>query len=565
MNEEADFVIVGGGSAGCVLTNRLSADRTTQVALLEAGSEGSSLNMKVPLFFSKISADPRFGWQYIAEPEPHAGGRALPIKRGKVLGGSSAINGMAYTRGHPGDYDGWADAGATGWSYKEILPYFRRVENSWRGSSAEHGGEGPMPVARYQRDEVLFDTIAATVRAQALPLNDDFDANGADGFGCYDTTTTHGRRASAATHYLAPVRDRKNLLIMSGALATRILFDGKKAIGVEYERGGKTLSIRAKREVILAAGTYASPQLLMLSGVGPAAHLTEHGISVVADLPGVGQNLQEHPVIGFMFGVNRMVQFDRDMRLDRLALSMLRWFAFGKGLFTGVPLGAVGFFRSRLTLPRPDIEVAFVSSSFDARPWFPFVRTARGKTIWCCTWLLQPESRGHVRLRSDDPHDHPAILHNMLAEQSDVQALVAALRRLRDIAATRPLADMFESEKLPGADLQSDAELENYIRSTAVPGAHPTSTCAMGNGPDAVCDPELRVQGLESLRVIDASVMPKVVAGHSNAATLMIAERGADLVLGKVLEGATRVRQAARSRTNINQRLGQSPSVPAYP
>lgn len=532
--QEADFLIIGGGSAGCVMANRLSADGTSRVILIEAGQADSSFTMRVPLFFSKVSADPRFGWQYMAEPEPHADGRALPIKRGKVLGGSSAINGMAFTRGHPADFDEWAEAGATGWSHAEVLPYFRRLESSWRGASDVHGDTGPMPVACYQRDEALFETIAATAKAQGLPLNEDFDANGADGFGCYDTTTVKGRRATAATAYLDPIRHRRNLAIETGALVTRILFEGRRAIGVEIERGGKAQRLLARREVILSAGTYASPHLLMLSGVGEAEHLRDHGIDPVHNLPGVGRQLQEHPVIGYMYGCNRMFQFDRDMRIDRLALSMLRWAAVGKGLLTGVPMGAVGFFRSDPALARPDIEVAFVSSSLEARPWFPLVRSPRGKTIWCCTWNLRPQSRGSVRLRSADPHAHPAILHNMLAEQADVDVLVAALRKLRSFAKTPPMADIFDHEKAPGAQLQSDAELESYIRATAVPGAHPTSTCAMG-GPEAVCDPSLRVRGVEALRVIDASVMPKLVAAHTNAATLMIAERGADLILGRTM------------------------------
>jgi choline dehydrogenase len=526
--ERFHFIIVGGGSAGCVLANRLSEDPADAVLLLEAGHDRPTAAMNVPLFFSKVSADPALGWNYLAEPEPHAGGRALPIKRGKLLGGSSAINGLAYTRGHPGDFDGWAERGARGWSHAEVLPWFRRVENNWRGESDGHGGHGPMPVSRYGRDEALFQRIATAAAAHGFRENDDFDANGADGFGCYDTTTTRGRRATAATQYLDPIRKRPNLVVRTECHVTRIRVENGRATGVDYERAGLSERALATREVLLSGGTYGSPHLLMHSGIGPHSELAAQGIDTVLDLRGVGANLQEHPVVGAMFACNALFRFDRDMRFDRLALSLLRWRMFGTGLLSGVPLGAVGFFRSRPELARPDIEVAFVTSSFAPRPWFPLVRKPNGKTLWCCTWLLSPESRGRVGLRSPDPRDHPTILHNLLAEPADVAALVRALETIRAFAATPPFSDIIESETMPG-----ERGLEDYIRATAVPGAHPTSTCAMGEGSMAVTGPDLKVKGVEGLRVIDASVMPKVISGHTNAATLMIAERGADFVLGR--------------------------------
>jgi choline dehydrogenase len=530
--DTADFIIAGAGSAGCVLAHRLSEDAQTTVALLEAGGRKLPHAVKVPLFFNQVSANPSLNWNFTAEPEPHAGGRTLSIKRGRVIGGSSSINGLSFTRGHPADYDNWGSL-APGWSHKDVLPYFKRLERSWRGDTETHGATGPMPVSRYPVDRVLHQKIAAAAQTRGHRLNDDFDGEGAEGFGCYDTTTHNGRRASAATHYLLPALGRPNLRLETEALVTRILFEGRRAVGVEYRRDGEVLQMFARREVIIAGGSYNSPQLLMLSGVGPGGHLADHGVTVLHDLPAVGQNLQEQPVIVSMFNCREFSEFDKDMRLDRLAWSMLRWQLFGAGLLAATPIGAVGFFRSTLDKLQPDIEAAFVTSSPLARPWLPLVRPARGKTIWCCIWNLRPESRGHVWLKSADASVGPAILHNLLATPGDVEILRAALREIRELAATAPLSSWISDETAPGPDANTDEELEAYIRSTAVAGAHPTSTCAMGADDRAVTKPDLTVRGVDGLRVIDASVMPQMVSAHTNAATLMIAERGADLVRGR--------------------------------
>jgi choline dehydrogenase len=533
VEDTSDFIIVGAGSAGCVLAHRLSEDAQTKIALFEAGGRKLPHAVSVPLFFRKVSADPTLNWNFVAEPEPHGDGRAIPVKRGRVVGGSSTINGLAFTRGQPADFDEWAKT-APGWSHADVLPYFKRLERNWRGESATHGGSGPMPVARYPKDESLHSRIVAAAQARNHLLNEDFDGAGAYGFGCYDTTIEKGRRASAATHYLYPVLKRPNLRLESDALVTRILFDGRKAVGVEYRRGGDIRQMLARREVIISGGSYNSPHLLMLSGIGPADHLAALGVPILENLPDVGENLQEQPVIVAMFDSRELSGFDKDMRLDRLLMSMLRWQFFGTGLFASTPIGAVGFFRSNPGLDRPDIEVAFVASNPQARAWIPVLRPARGKMIWCCTWLLRPESRGRVRLKSHDPAVPPSIFHNLLAAPGDMAALRAALRELRGLAATSPLSSLIERETAPGPDTQSDEALDEFIRGSAVGGAHPTSTCAMGRDEDAVVRPDLRVRGIEGLRVIDASVMPRLVSGHTNAATLMIAERGADLVRGRL-------------------------------
>jgi choline dehydrogenase len=532
MMDEFDYIVIGAGSAGCVLANRLSADSGITVLVLEAGGEDRHPLMPMPLACRQMFYHSALNWGFETEREPSADGRVLVRGAGKVLGGSSSINGMMYTRGHPGDYDEWAALGCAGWSHSAVLPYFKRAESNWRGPSEVHGGDGPLTVTRHFPDS-LYGRIAETARTLGYAVTDDLERDTPDGFGIPDFTTHKGRRGSTARRYLHPVRSRSNLTIQTDTLATRILLEGKRAVGVEYIRKGKMLRARAGREVILSAGAYNSPKLLMLSGIGPADELGSVGINLTHDLPGVGRNLQEHPGAAISFRAAEPIPFDNHIRLDRLILSVLRWQTTGGGVIAGLPFTSMAFCRTRLGLERPDVELHFSPAPMDARVWFPGWRSPIGRSIGISTFLMRPASRGWVRLRSTDPRDPPRIFLNLLGEKEDRDTLLRGLRLVRSFMATAPAASLVSHERVPGVETQSDEELAAHIRQVVRTMQHPVGTCAMGIGSDAVVDPQLRVRGLQGLRVIDASIMPVIVGGHTNAPTIMIAEKGADLALGR--------------------------------
>ncbi len=528
-----DFIVVGAGTAGCVLANRLTEDPDNRVLMLEAGGPNRYRLMAIPFAFMALSQEPSVNWGYWSEPEPHADNRTVPLPRGKVLGGSSSINGMMYTRGSPRDYDEWLQLGARGWSYADVLPYFKRAESSWRGASTYHGDSGPMPVSRHDIDNFLFRQIAATARARGYAVLDDFEGGKPEGVSAPDFTIHKGRRASTATRYLEPVLSRPNLSLRLGVLATRIVFEKRRAVGVEFARDGKLEQVRATREVILAGGAYNSPQLLLLSGIGPADELMALGVAPIHDLPGVGRNLQEHPAVGMQYEASGPITFESHIRFDRIALSYLRWRLFGTGLTAGLPLIAMALWKTRPELERADIEALFPPAAMNARVWFPGIRKGRGHIFGYLTILLHPESRGRVTLRSADPREPPRIVLNLLAEAGDRATFLRGLRMMREFIATAPASTLVRREIMPGTDVRSDAELLAYMRQMVSIVHHPTSTCAMGDGHDAVVDAELKVRGVESLRVVDASIMPRVVGGHTHAPTIMIAEKASDMILGK--------------------------------
>ncbi|MGB6449993.1 MAG: GMC family oxidoreductase N-terminal domain-containing protein [Steroidobacteraceae bacterium] len=529
-----DYIIVGAGSAGCVLANLLSADPGNSVLLIEAGgAESGYWRMKMPLAWRDTFLDPRVGWGYSSEPEPHADNRRIPVPRGKVLGGSSSVNGMMYSRGHPADYDRWRDLGLAGWSYAEVLPYFRRSEANWRGESAYHGASGPLTVSRHITDEVLYPRLIATAGNLGYRHLDDFHGAAVEGFSAPDFNVHRGRRASTAARYLRPAMGRPNLVVQTRALARRVLFDRDRAMGVEYERGGEIARVHADREVLLAGGAFNSPQLLLLSGVGPAGDLQALGIAPLHDLPGVGGNLQDHQSVGAVFAASGPITFESELRLDRLMLSVARWQLLGTGPVADLPVAAQGFLKLRPDTRGADVQFLVSPVSMGAHSWFPGWRKGAGHVFSTANVLLHPRSRGRVTLRSSDPKDPPRILFNLLQASEDRDTLREMLQFDRKFFATEPASGLVRQELMPGPGVRSEAELDAHIRRSVATAMHPTSTCAMGVDSQAVVDAELKVCGLKGLRVVDASVMPEIVGGNTNAPVIMIAEKAADMILGR--------------------------------
>jgi choline dehydrogenase len=531
--ETFDYVIVGAGAGGCVLAGRLTEDPAVKVLLLEAGGRDSSMYMHMPLGWRQIWRGPMHNWNFYSEPEPYADGRKFLAPRGKTLGGSTSINGMLYVRGHPRDYDEWRQLGAEGWSYADVLPYFRKAEGSWRGDTKFHGGSGPTGVSRIDTRGLYWDEFTASARAAGHTVTEDINGQVPEGFTPVDITVKNGVRSSAANCYLKPALSRPNLTVVTGALAHRVVLEKGRAVGVEYGQGGAARTVRAEREVILCGGAYNSPQLLMLSGIGPADEIAAHGVRVAHDLPGVGKNLQEHILTFIQFATKGPVTFLKELRWDKLAFGTLQWMLTRTGPMANQPLTALGFVKSRPDLERPDLEIFCNPVRLDADVWFPILKPALEHAFEACPSLLHPVSRGEVTLRSSDPADAPRILFNFLKEPEDRRAMREGVRIVRDMYSQGPLGEMIDREIKPGPNVKSDAEIDAYVRASMDLDHHPTSTCAMGQGAMAVVDPELRVHGLQALRVVDASVMPRVNGGHTNAPTVMIAEKAADLILGR--------------------------------
>lgn len=528
-----DYVIVGAGSAGCVLAARLSEDPKNSVLLLEAGGDDSYWLLHMPLAFPRVCNLPAFNWAYQGEPEPHADNRRIPMPRGKVLGGSSTINGLMYARGDRSDYDGWRQLGLPGWSYAEVLPYFRRAEANFRGESVYHGVSGPMTVSRHTPDTVIYPRIMETARRRGFHVLDDFHGATCEGYSTPDFNVHKGRRASTAVQYLRPALQRPNLTVETGATTTRVLIEHGRAVGIEYDQSQRLKQVQAAREVILCGGTYNSPQLLLLSGIGPAAELEQAGVRTLHDLPGVGRNLQDHPSVRLDFAATDAVAFESKLRFDRMLAAVAQWHLFSSGPCASLPVAAMGFYKSRPGLSRPDIQTLISPTAFNANLWFPLLRKPLGKRIATANVLLRPASRGWVKLRSNDPKAPPRVLVNVLDQATDLETLRTVIHTSREFFATRPASELIKSELLPGAAVQSDAQIDAFIRSVIGTAMHPTSTCSMGTGPDAVTDAQLRVHGLAGLRVVDASVMPRIIGGNTNAPTIMLAEKAADMILGK--------------------------------
>jgi choline dehydrogenase len=531
-----DYIIVGAGAAGCVLANRLSEDPQTRVLLVEAGGSDDRFLIKLPLGLLRAFRDPSLTWGYVSDPEPHLNGRVLPVPRGRVLGGSSSINGMFFMRGHSADFDGWQALGCEGWSYAHVLPYFKKLESSWRGAVPFHGATGPMPVTPNATTRLLHDHLMQTAAPAGYWTSEDLHGRVEEGFACAELTVdARGRRASASRAYLRPARHRANLQVMQGAQTTRVLVERGRAIGIEVQRGTELRRVFADAEVILCGGTYNSAQLLMLSGFGHADELRSFGIPVRADLPGVGANLSEHVRAGLQFATREPVSFLRELRADRIAVSLLRWWLFGTGPMATQVSSCNVVIRTQPGLRQPDVQLMCNPVRMDAKIWWPFMGSGQAHLLTSDAVLLHPKSRGRVSLRSADPTAKPRIQFNCLAEREDLETLLRGLREARRIYGTRPQADLIERETTPGTAVTSDADLERYIRSTASVTQHPVGTCSMAPGPGRVVDAQLRVQGVDRLRVADASIMPTVPGGNTYGAVLMIAERAADLIRGRSL------------------------------
>ena len=532
--EEFDFIVVGAGSAGCVVANRLSADSRNRVLLLEAGGEDRHPLVRMPVGFMKALQKRSLTWGYESEPEPNLNGRRVPIPRGRLLGGSSSINGMFHIRGHRLDFDEWQSLGCTGWGYEDVLPYFLRSERNWRGAGRFHGDQGPLQVRHIDTRELLEKPLHASAVMAGHASNEDYDGEHNEGIARGDVAIdSRGRRSSTARAYLHPVRHRSNLQVHTRAEATRVLLEDGRAVGVEYTRNGQLLQARARREVVLCGGAYNSPQLLMLSGIGPGAHLQGLGISVQVDLPGVGGNLMEHPRMMLMYRANAPVTFTRQLRFDKAAWSAMQWAIFGKGPFATQICSGTVLLRTRPELDRPDIQLLCNPVRFDAGLWFPGVVKPKEHSFYITVCQLHAKSRGRVSLVSQDPKAAPKIALNLFSEPEDFESMREGVRAARAIYGSGPQAELIDRETIPGAHVQSDAELDQSIREFGGITHHPAGTCAMGIGPDAVVDPQLRVRGVSGLRVVDASVMPTIPGGNTNAATVMIAEKGADLILGR--------------------------------
>lgn len=525
-----DYIIVGAGSAGCVLAARLSEDPDVTVLLIEAGGSDKGWVVSMPLAWFRAMSTPAIGWGYMTESEPTANNREIPEPRGKLLGGCSSINGMMYSRGSPADYDQWASMGLPGWGFSDVLPYFRRSEANWRGASAYHGGDGPWVVARHANDEFIYPRLAATAEAMGFKILDDFHGPQQDGFCAPDFTVKGGRRGSTSSSFLRPALRRRNLTVKTRTLTARVIVDGVRAKGVEYLRHGQVERVFAEREVILCGGAFNSPQLLMLSGIGPADELREAGVVPVHDLPGVGKNLQEHASVASLWEASGSFTFDSQLRLDRMALSVLRWVLSGTGVVADLPVGIQGFVRSRGGLDRPDLQTLISPVAMDAKIWFPGWRKPRGHVFSVSNVLLHPESRGWVKLRSADPTEKPRIRLNLLQAEPDRQAFRRFIRFTRDFFATRPAASLVLRESQTTGAPRTESEIDHFVRSTVRTAMHPTSSCAMGAGPDAVLDATMKVRGLECLRVVDCSSMPLIVGGNTAAPAVMLAEKAADLI-----------------------------------
>lgn len=532
-----DYIIVGAGSAGCVLANRLSADPSSRVLLLEAGERDGNPLFRLPMLMGKLFQSGIYNWHYHTDPEPYLNDRSLYWPRGKALGGSSTINGMIYVRGNRHDYDRWSQLGLPGWSYEDVLPAFRRSEGHIQREDEYHNGNGELTVCRARGKNMLHDVFVEAGGEAGYRSNDDFNGADQEGFGRFDFTIKDGKRWSTSYAFLRPVMSRSNLTVETEAHAKRIVVENGRAVGIEYSQRGRERTAHAAREVVVASGTVNSPHLLLLSGIGPEQELAEHGVPIVHDLPGVGKNLQDHVDCVMVWECRKPVTLYGDLRADKLVLSVIQGMLFGSGVVTTFPYESGAFLKSRAGLDAPDIQLHFMPAlEKTANLHFPnpfkkkqAVEANHGFTLR--VGPVNPESRGEIKLRSADPADKPSIRANYLQSDFDLRTMIAGIRMTREIISQKAFDPYRGNELAPGPAIDDDAELENWLRATAMTTFHPVGTCKMGNDPMAVVDSRLKVHGIEGLRIADASIMPIISSGNTNAPAIMIGERASDFIL----------------------------------
>jgi choline dehydrogenase-like flavoprotein len=522
-----DYIVVGAGSAGCVLANRLSEDGA-RVVLLEAGPKDRNPMIHIPAGVRTLLYNSRVNWNYSSEPEKGTAGRRIYWPRGRVLGGSSSINGMQYVRGNPADYDGWAQRGCKGWTFDDVLPYFRKSEDfRQRGDAAYRGQGGVLKVEEARTILPLTHKFVEAAQQAGFPLTKDYNGVQQEGVGYSQMTRMGRRRASTAQTFLAAAKSRSNLQVETEAVATKLLFEGKRCVGVAFRQRGRDRELRADREVILSGGAINSPQLLQLSGVGPGAHLQEHGIETRHDLPGVGQNLSDHYIVRIAHRVKNAVTFNELARFPRVVPEVFRWVFLGNGALTFGATTAMVFSKSREGLESPDIQLLYAPVTFDPDKK-NVLESKPGMAIVVCP--ARPDSRGTIMISSPDPFQHPAIRPNYLSAESDLHVLLAGIRQTQKIFAAPALAAFSEGETRPGTPIETIEDTRKFAEANGTTIYHPVGTCKMGEDPMAVVDSRLRVRGIAGLRVIDASVMPTVTTGNTNAPTIMIAEKGAAMI-----------------------------------